>query len=448
MYLINRGDFQFMRIARIKFHSNGKLYDYLCSDETIEEGDVVYVEGTDQPVYVYEVLDVNENETNATSKVLALAIENPNVNLATRFMNIIDCKCECIVNPIGPKTEDFGNICSSIVRNAHSKEIDDILKNNTIANIFDTFLTDAGDLPSKNIIHIVMPFKKDDLDNKKLKLAYEKVIDLALSKGYESIAIPYFGTGDNGYSKDDVNEALDDTLFKYQYKDGIKINIVSITFSTTKMEKYHININQIYSKKDKFVFCLQYNDNSITSFGNKKCCFDTDDEPRNQIQNVNALIAMLYRKEDEFDINDVERPIDFVSLYRRAKGFMETNRITYIFGTYEGYEKYETSGKKIPTKYNDTIKNIRSGKRKVTKCEVFRIAIALKLNFTQTIQLMTLFSYTFNPISEENVDYEIFNFMINNNGFMVDYDVVEKYFYDIDTVVHDLIFGDSDNIFA
>ena len=441
-----------VRIARVKFNSGGKLYDYFCSNKKINEGNVVFVEGTDQPVYVYEILDAKESEHNAKSNVLGIAKENPNVNLATRFMNIIDCNCECIVNSLGPKTSVFGNICKAIVENAHSKEIDDMLKNNPKADIFDTFITDAGDLPSKNIIHIVMPFKKDDKYNQKLKLAFEKVIDLAILKGYESLAIPFVGTGANGYSKNDVHEALDDTMFKYKYKDGIKINIVSINFNTTKMQRYHFSQDEVergrrYDERrrdkqhDEMIIC----GDALRRPGS--FCFDIYDEPRTQIQDVNGLISKLYKKEDEFDIYDVEKPFDFVLLYRIKKGYKETEKVTYVFGTYEGYKKHEDSKKKIPTKYNDTVKNIKKGKHTVTKYEVYRIAIALELNFTQTIQLMTLFGYSFNPISEENVDYEVFNYMINNNGFANKDCDPEEYFYDIDDIVHDLIFGSNDYIF-
>ena len=441
-----------IRIAKVKFNSGGKLYDYICPDKKIKEGDVVFVEGTDQPLYVYEILEVKPEETKASSKVLGIAKENPNVNLATRFMNIIDCKCECIVNSLGPETDVFGNICRAIVENAHSKEIETMLKENPKAKIFDTFVTDAGNLPSKNVIHIVMPFKHDDKYNKNLKLAFEKVIDLAISKGYESLAIPFVGTGANGYSKNDVHEALDDTMFKYQYKDGIKINIVSINFSTTKMQRYHINEEIMYRNRrynerrqdrelDGMFMC------SDAMMGPGEFYFDIYDEPRNQIQNVNGLISKLYKREDEFDIFDVQRPIDFVTLYRKDKGYKETEKVTYVFGTYEGYKTHDDS-KKIPTKYKDTLKNIKNGKHTVTKYEVFRIAIALKLNFTQTIQLMTLFGYSFNPISEENIDYEVFNFMINNNGFAEKECDPEEYFYDVDDVVHDLIFGSNDKIFA
>ena len=436
------------RIAKIRFNSNGQDYSYFCPDKKIKEGDVVFVEGANQPLYVYEIIEAKDS-MGATAKVLAKANENPNVNLATRFMNIINCNCECIVNSLGSETNVFGDICKTIVENAHSKEIDDMLKNNPKANVFDTFITDAGDLPSKNVIHIVMPFKRDDKYNRNLKLAFEKVIDLAIANGYESLAIPYIGTGANGYNKHDVHQALDDTMFKYQYTDGIKINIVSINYRYAKIKKYDAYDEQRSDRpfiiKDKSSYCDEMAIEGMRIIDEES--FDINGEPREQIKNVNSLISKLYKKEKEFDIFNVEKPIDFVILYRKKYGYKETDKVTYVFGTYDGYKTHENN-KKIPTKYNDTIKNIKKGKRTVTKYEVFRIAIALELNFTQTIQLMSLFNYSFSPISEENVDYEVFNYMINNDGFKKKNCDPEEYFYDVDDAVHDLIFGSNDIIFA
>ena len=164
--------------------------------------------------------------------------------------------------------------------------------------------------------------------------------------------------------------------------------------------------------------------------------------------NMNLMISKLYDPEDEFDISDVVKPIDFIDLYRKKVGYKETSAITYCFGTYEGYKRYEDSKSKVPTKYNDTIKNIRNGKRAVSKLEVFRMAIALKLNFTRTIQLMSVFDYSFSPISEKNIDFEVFNFMIHNNGFenVLDITEVEEYFY-FDDKIHELLFGSNEYIF-
>ena len=426
-----------MRIARVKFTTGGRLYDYILKDKRIKAGDVVYVDGNSAPVYVYEVKEMPSKEVTTSLYVLSKAIENKNVHLASRYMNIIDCKCECIVNSLGTDTHIFGAICESIVENAKSLEIDNMLKFHPHEDVFFTYITDAGLLPSKHILHIVMPYKVDDPFNKELRKAFEIVIDKAIEMGYSTLAIPFIGTGANGYSKEDVHEALDDTMFKYQYMPGIKITIVSVSYNPNRLDR-----REFYLKEKR------KNSNLSNEANRHRITFDIFDKPKNQMANVNLMISKLYDPEDEFDISDVVKPIDFIDLYRRKVGYKETSAITYCFGTYEGYKRYEDSKSKVPTKYNDTIKNIRNGKRAVSKLEVFRMAIALKLNFTRTIQLMSVFDYSFSPISEKNIDFEVFNFMIHNNGFenVLDITEVEEYFY-FDDKIHELLFGSNEYIF-
>ena len=73
-----------IRIAQIKFDESSKIYDYLCEDSLINEGDVVFVEGTDSPLFVYDIKFVDEKDLKATKKVLKKAKVNDNVTLKTR----------------------------------------------------------------------------------------------------------------------------------------------------------------------------------------------------------------------------------------------------------------------------------------------------------------------------------------------------------------------------
>lgn len=424
-----------IRIAKVKFTSGGKLLNYICKDKRIKEGDVVYVEGKEQPVYVYEINEVEENTVPASKKVIGIAKENPDVNLATRYMNIIDCKCECIVNSLGTETSVFGAICESIVNNAKSKEIDNMLRFHQTEDVFWTYITDAGQLPSKHIIHIVMPFKDEDDHNKNLRKAFETVIDLAIEKGYESLAIPFIGTGANGYSKSDVHEALDDTMFKYQYKQGIKINIVSINYSSTRTRRYGSNQESPYE---------EYNRSRNYP---ERVSFDIYGDYKKQIKDVTSIISKLYKREDEFDLSKVEKPVDFISEYRKVKGYKETDEINKVFGTYKAKKlKPGEKEKKISNKFRDVFKNVKRGKRSFSKYEIIRIAIALELNFTQLIQLMTLFDYSFNPFSIAGMDYEIFNFVIHNNGFVNSYESEPyQYFFNIlNPKAYDILIGDAE----
>ena len=62
---------------------------------------------------------------------------------------------------------------------------------------------------------------------------------------------------------------------------------------------------------------------------------------------------------------------------------------------------------------------------------------------------MSLSNYSFNPISKDNIDYEVFNFMIHNNGFAKKDCDPEGYFYDnCDESICNILFGDENLVFV
>lgn len=392
------------RIAKVKFGSKSKqLYDYICEDESIEPGDVVFVEGKDYPLYVYEVEKMMDSLCKATKKVIKRAIENPNVSLETRYMNIINCDCESIVNSLGPKTSVFGNICKAIVSNAKSGDIELMLAKNSNANIFDVFVTDAGNLPSKHIIHIVMPFKNDDEDNQNLKDAFSKVIDKAIELGYKSIGIPYIGTGANGYTKDDIHEALDDVMFEYQFKPGIKINIVSIIYNeTSAMDKSYTDFDSYHSSKRSGLNLNMVKDaKSISDVSKPELTYIVKkDLAIKNIEEATQVIMSNYNNKDEYSTIGLNRPIDFLNYIRHEKDYPKS--VNEIISS-------------------NSLKNMGRTKtqRTLKKYELLAIAERLKLNFTQIIQLMTIFSFTFSPLSEDGVDYDILHYIALYNGFQM-----------------------------
>ena len=222
-----------LKIAEIKIGKSDKLYDYFCNDLHVQEGDFVYVENINFPVFVYDIKSVTKEETLANKSILKIVDINKNVKVLTKYEDVTKIECDCVVNSLGTTLNVFGSICKAIVTNAHSKEIDDLIKNHPTANIFDIFVTDAGDLNCKKVIHIVMPFKENDRYNNDLKEAFCKVIDKAIELGLKSIAIPKIGTGANGYSINDIYDALRDVTLKYQYTKDIELEIINLLFDTS-----------------------------------------------------------------------------------------------------------------------------------------------------------------------------------------------------------------------
>lgn len=405
------------RLAKIKYTNSDQYYHYICNDKKIKGGEVVYVEGKNGgvsgPVYVIDIEEV-ERDCSGYKKVLSVAELNENVNISQKYIDITKIEADCIVNSLGPNTSLFGKICSKIVSEAHSKEIDAMLKKHPNANIFDTFITDAGDLKSNHIIHIVMPFKKDDDKYKNnLKKAFKIVIDLAIEKGYKSIAIPYIGTGANGYNDDQIRKALSDLTLSYQYTKDISIDIISVIYKPDRIVKTRVDIEgKQFVRAEKDYDSLEFpSDGSFTLDLKQEVCKKTftsapdmelperiDFKDKSSINTFyyQGLKYLFFDEEEMLEYDYIKIPFDFFNIYLENKSIELDQFITYY-----------------PSK--DVRSNIKNGKTKLSKEMVIQLAMIAEMNFTQTIQFMELAGYSFSVLSEEDVT--IFNYMLANEGF-------------------------------
>ena len=125
-----------------------------------------------------------------------------------RFDDITTYEVDAIVNSLGVDGSVFGRLCESILTKANNKNLIDYISS-SIRTVGTILVTDSYDLPCGNIIHIVTPFKnEDDEKNSNLIRAYERILDKAIENGYKSIALPFIGTGANGYDENDAYGAI------------------------------------------------------------------------------------------------------------------------------------------------------------------------------------------------------------------------------------------------
>ena len=398
-----------MRVAKVRFNNNKDVYDYICDIKDVKEGDVVQVEDQMIPFFVYGISDEELKPGTIYKRVLKKLKENDKVTISTRYMNIIDSDCDCIVNSLGTNTSVFGAICKSIVTAAKSKEIEQMLKEYPTGKVFDYHVTDAGELKSKKIIHIVMPFRKNDKFNKDLKKAFSIVIDEAISLGMKSIAIPCIGTGANGYSKKDIYEAIDDVMFKYIYTPDIEIDIQSIMYGSTEKQKRRQVDERIMM--DNRILC---------DYSREPDKFEIHFNPKNMQENVraiNRLVANHYNKYDELEIKEDTE----LFFYKTSFSFID-NAIQYAYDhSCKTTKEITLDLKKYYHRKNDFYEfrnNIKN--KKPSKKDVFNMSVAMGLNFTQFIQFMTLSGFTFSPLRDANnecVDLIILKYALENEGF-------------------------------
>ncbi len=392
-----------IRIARIKFRDNDEIYEYLCSDKSIVEGDVVYLEDRANPSFIYEIKE-EDIECKVYKKVLTKAIPNDKVRLSYKYADITTVNTDCIVNSLGTNIREFGSICQSIYEAANSCELDDYLNSKSIGHVFDIIVTDAGKLPSNHIINIVMPYKYEDKNNEQLYKAFSLVIDKAIELNYKSIAIPYIGTGANGYNFEDINETLNDVMFNYQYKEGIEIDILSIRYHRTRVNRREIRYEG-YNTSGSI---------NVPVLIKKRYSMDN-------VRSIQDAIRRNYNKYDELNLEQVCSPADFIrAAIKNAGGYSKVPLINTILN-------------------NDARKNLASFRKTIKKEEIYRSAIILKLNFTQIIQFMEISGYTFSPATKNDLDIEVFNYIVNNNGFTKPYMEIADYFDNLNTKTCDTI---------
>lgn len=172
--------------------------------------------------------------------------------------DITEIKADAIVNSLGPKGSIYGRLCKAILNKAEDENIKSTIDSIENGIPGTTYLTKAGKLPSKYIIHVITPYKKDDdKDNTKLVDCYRNAINLAIKNGYKSIGLPLIGSIASGYSDSESYNALleasreiDDREEK-ENKDLIEMIAVSFL---KKRSYYGQNLDDFMEDERRFIF--------------------------------------------------------------------------------------------------------------------------------------------------------------------------------------------------
>ena len=88
---------------------------------------------------------------------------------------------------------------------------------------------------------------------------------------------------------------------------------------------------------------------------------------------------------------------------------------------------------------SDARKNIAKFTKNLRKEEIYCSSYLLKLNFTQIIQFMRISGYTFSPVSKNNIDLEVFKYIVNNNGFTKPQSDIDDYFYSLGEEISSIV---------
>lgn len=134
------------------------------------------------------------------------------------YSDLCSIKCDAIVNSLGVDSEVYGAICQDVISRANSQELKNYIDNLTDLQEGMLFLTDSGQISTcSNIIHVVTPFKDDDdFENTNLKNTIKNIIEFARSNNFKKIALPFIGTGYNGYSKEEALKVILEVCYEIE----------------------------------------------------------------------------------------------------------------------------------------------------------------------------------------------------------------------------------------
>lgn len=334
-------------------------------------------------------------------------------------------KGDAIVNSIGGNGENLGPLCRKILTKINDLDlINYIINKNRVMGYID--ITEAGKLACSNIIHVTPPYKDmNDDNNTLLTNICKEIINVAIEKGYKSIAIPLIGSGGSGYTKGEsynaiMNAALE--IVKKEEKENVEILNITIVPYIRKIQRERSYSNKKESLESARYFPKEYEALPII---HPSGIFGTTDEELYDFVLPNTK-EKYTAKEVDMNVKNILKAIQKVNIdeflvpkyqssYEQAFNFifdyMMQNNIDENILTIGG----------LGTKRKSRIIN----RNKMVKEDVFKLSFILKMSFSQLVQFMALTGHTFDPFDTYDMFY--LNYMFGKykkvNG-LVDLDIL------------------------
>ena len=303
-----------------------------------------------------------------------------------KYDDVTTYDVDVVVNSLGTKGNVYGKLCKNIISKAKDEKLKEYIdsQENEVGTIL---VTNAGKLKAKKIIHVVTPFK--NMDNEKNELlikAYKDCVNKALELGYKSIALPFIGTGANGYSDADAFDAIGDACVdvlveeEKQDKDILDITVVGYLKPYNEFNKNNYSLD----REESYKFSVFLNRNIEPE---DNCCISVGSVDEVEVPD-HPLINDMYDYAEE--INNIE-PSDLLipsfhynRMFDFYDDFVQQNNIYEPDITKKGFERY----------YKHRLRNAMSLK----KIDIYRLSFLVGMNKAQIMQWMHIAGLTFSPL--------------------------------------------------
>lgn len=308
-----------------------------------------------------------------------------------KFADITKYQGDAIVNSIGINGSVKGALCNAILKEANSKELTSLINSKVNNKVGEMFITKGYNLACENIIHVISPFKKDDdSNNSMLKNIYIEILKTAVKQGYNSIAIPFLGTGANGYLDSDAYDCISSVCASLleceEQMDKDIIDVTLIVRGNQKLMEYQKGYDRAVRRKEEFLVEKEYKTINNNVLNNSK---SINLEGKKVQKNTLKCIKFIRNLDPTKFV--LPKMLPYKYDYDFVEDYIYQNNINDKILAKDGLDR------KIKCK-------MRKG-QKLKKIDIYRFAYSLKMEKEVVYQFMMMCNLNFNPDDELDMFY-------------------------------------------
>lgn len=322
-------------------------------------------------------------------------------------------KGDAILNSLGTNGAVYGRLCKNVIEKINRPAVKKLIDEQVNMAVGTIIETEGGDMNCEHVIHIVTPFRKDEVSvsgNKKLIAAYQSVVDYAIKKGYKSIGLPFIGTGANGYSESEAYDALIDVTSRISDRevaenvDILDITILGYLQKTSYGERRPLNSRRNYREVgDSEEECIRLG--LPAYFGTFKHMTKSSVAKVLKDRGYNdAAINAINDENSPFWIAKFMSDLDpnkfFKPNYKMFTGKDNSYSYKYPYDFVRDYCLQNGIDEYMALREFDVKERGRIYKRSISKLNIYRFAILLKWPKEVVVQYMTLCGHSFSPWDE------------------------------------------------
>ncbi|WHY89198.1 macro domain-containing protein [Neobacillus cucumis] len=307
--------------------------------------------------------------------------------------DITKMKVDAIVNAANTALKMGGGVCGAIFHAAGERELQEACNKIGECKVGEAVITEGFQLDAKYIIHTPGPIWQGGTQQEAalLKASYNHSLELAKKFQCESIAFPLISTGIYGYPKEEALEIAVSTISSFLLHHDLLVYLVvfdknSFGLSKKVFSSIHQYIDEHYVEKVEETFQRNREEPYIFE----------------QRQEIEIFQQDVYKETEESLINLLDQLDE--SFSERLLRLIDEKRMTDV----ETYKRANLD-RRLFSKIRNAVDYTPKKKTAVA------LAVALQLNFEETIELLSAAGYTLSRSSKFDVIIEYFIHQANFN---------------------------------